>query len=175
MSEFRVTHRTVLGERQPVLRNGVSLEALPEGTVLQLLAKVDQASATVSPHVVSAGLSLREASPGQWFAVGDKSLSRDGLAAINTALVGVAGVIDQSHGRVRIRMRGPLAVTVLQKGTAVDFDLSAFPITQSTTTLIGHIAVHLTRIESDVFELMVLRGFAESLWDDLTQMSVEFS
>ncbi len=72
-------------------------------------------------------------------------------------------------------MRGPLAVTVLQKGTAVDFDLVAFPITRSTTTLIGHIAVHLTRIESDVFELMVLRGFAESLWDDLTQMSLEFS
>ncbi len=64
MSEFRVTHRTVLGERQPVVRNGVSLEALPEGTVLQLLAKAGQAPAAVSSHVASAGLSLRSASQG---------------------------------------------------------------------------------------------------------------
>jgi sarcosine oxidase subunit gamma len=64
---------------------------------------------------------------------------------------------------------------VLAKGTAVDLTLSAFPIGKSTTTLIGHIAAHITRMSAEGFEIMVLRGFAESLWDDLARMSAEFA
>ena len=33
---------------------------------------------------------------------------------------------------------------------------------------------HLTRVDGQVFEVIVLRGFAESLWDDLARMSLEF-
>ncbi len=40
----------------------------------------------------------------------------------------------------------------------------------STATLIGHIAAHVTRVDKDAFEIIVLRGFAESLWDDLARM-----
>jgi sarcosine oxidase gamma subunit len=83
-------------------------------------------------------------------------------------------IVDQSHGRVRILVRGPMAVRVLAKGTAVDLALSAFPVGHASTTLIGHIAAHVTRIDQDAFELIVLRSFAESLWDELGLMSQEF-
>ena len=49
-----------------------------------------------------------------------------------------------------------------------------FETDDTRATLIGHIAVHLTRTGPDRFELMVLRGFAESLWHDLETMSAEF-
>ena len=42
-------------------------------------------------------------------------------------------------------------------------------------TLIGHISVHMTRAAPDRFELMVLRGFAESLWEEIAHMGAEFT
>jgi sarcosine oxidase subunit gamma len=57
----------------------------------------------------------------------------------------------------------------------VDLDQSALPVGRSATTLIGHIAAHLTRIDAECFEIVVLRGFAASLWDDLSRMSLEFA
>ncbi|SEH97891.1 sarcosine oxidase, gamma subunit family, heterotetrameric form [Rhizobium tibeticum] len=53
---------------------------------------------------------------------------------------------------------------------AVDLALSECAVGRSTTTLIGHIAAHITRVDEDAFEIIVLRGFAESLWDDLARM-----
>jgi sarcosine oxidase, subunit gamma len=39
--------------------------------------------------------------------------------------------------------------------------------------MFGHISVHLTRCASDRYELVVLRGFAQSLWDEIADMSVD--
>ncbi|SEH97851.1 sarcosine oxidase, gamma subunit family, heterotetrameric form [Rhizobium tibeticum] len=36
------------------------------------------------------------------------------------------------------------------------------------------IAAHITRVDEDVFEIIVLRGFAEILWDDLARMCAEY-
>ncbi len=86
----------------------------------------------------------------------------------------MADVVDTSHGRVRMALSGATVERVLAKGTAVDLALSAFPVGQSATTLVGHISVQLTRTGEQSFELMVLRGFAGSLWDDLIGMAREF-
>jgi sarcosine oxidase subunit gamma len=176
MSEFRVKHRSALSDQQPIRRNGVSLDALPEGTVLHLLARASDADLSdLRSHMVAAGLSLRSVSPGQWFAVGTNLLAHTELQALAATLKPNVDIVDQSHGRVRILLKGPQAARVLSKGTAVDLDSTAFPVGHSTTTLIGHITAHLTRVETDGFELVVLRGFAESLWDELAIMSREFS
>ncbi len=171
MSEYRITHVDALARERPVIRNGVSLDAPAEGTVLHLLARSQMAEA--APSVP--GLSLRAVSVGQWFAVGASALHHSELETIAAGLQPNVDVVDQSHGRVRILVHGSNAATVLAKGTAVDLALSAFPVGRSATTLIGHIAAHLTRIDNDGFELLVLRGFAESLWDELARMSLEFS
>ncbi len=172
MSKYRVTLRPALEGKQPVQRSGVTLKAQPEGTLLHLLART---SASDLPGFSShaAGLSLRPVSPGQWFAVGDAVLAHADFQALASSLKAEADIVDQSHGRIRILVRGAMATRVLAKGTAVD--LASFPVGGSATTLIGHITAHVTRVDEDDFELIVLRGFAESLWDELVQMSLEFS
>ncbi len=176
MSDYRITLRPALADRPPVIRNGVSIEALPEGTLLHLLDNPSaHATLDLGAEAATAGLTLRPASPGQWFAVGETALPRAAFAALEAALKTRADIVDQSHGRVRIVVRGKMAMNVLAKGTAVDLAIPAFPVGQSATTLIGHISAHVTRTGPETFELIVLRGFAESLWDDLVRMSLEFS
>lgn len=151
----------------------LTLSALPEGHVLHVLAAPD-AVPDADAIAAAGGGALRAYAPGQWFIVGDTKLDAARKAAIAATLAGVADVVDTSHGRVRMALSGGAVERVLAKGTAVDLALSVFPIGKSATTLVGHISVQLTRTGEDAFELMVLRGFAESLWDELIGMAKEF-
>ncbi|OLP60904.1 hypothetical protein BJF93_02185 [Xaviernesmea oryzae] len=165
-------HRPALGQRSPIQHPGIALEALPEGHVLHLLA---------APEVDAGALQnaacrpLRPVSPGQWFLVGDEVLTPQALADLEARVKPLADLVDQGHGRVRIALSGPRARDVLAKGTAVDLGDPAFPIGHATPTLIGHIGVHLTRTDEDRFELLVLRGFAQNLWDELALMAAEYA
>jgi methylglutamate dehydrogenase subunit D len=85
-----------------------------------------------------------------------------------------ASVIDQSHGRVMIRISGPKVRDVLAKGTPVDLHTEQFPIGKSAMTQMAHVGVHLTRTGEDEFTLSVFRGFSESFWEWLTTSSAEF-
>lgn len=169
--------QAALAGRAPIVREGVTLEALPGGTILHLLARPMQidAASSFSAKVSAAGLDLRVVAPGQWFATAPMVMSAPELVAFSHTLKLAVDVVDQSHGRVGIALHGPMAARVLAKGTAVDLDPSAFPVGRSATTLIGHIAAHLTRVDAERFEIVVLRGFAGSLFDDLSQMSLEFA
>ncbi len=118
---------------------------------------------------------VRAAGPGQWLVVGDRPLSAQEFLTIESRLEGRAVLVDQSHGRVRIGVSGSGAEALLAKGTAVDVDERSFKAGQTAMTLVGHISVHLTRIAPDGFEILVLRSFAEDLWNDLNRMSVEFN
>ncbi len=176
MTEFEIIPRPALSTHQAISRNGIDIEALPTGTVLQLLGSLALgAAAVVMEDVAPSGLSLRSLSPGQWFALGPAPLSEEEVQALALRLKPKADIVDQSHGRVRILLRGPNARRVLAKGTALDLDPDVFPVGAAAPTLVGHIGAHITRVEADAFELLVLRGFAESLWHDLEQMSLEFS
>lgn len=143
--------------------DGVTLKALPEGHVVLLLTR----AAAQVPDVSE----LRPAGPGQWFMVGDVPLTAKEFAALVSRLPDVA-VSDQSHGRVRIVVEGAMAPAMLAKGTAVD--LEALAVGACATTLVGTLGVHLTRTAATTYELMVLRSFAEALWDDLEAMAAEY-
>ncbi|KQT64007.1 MULTISPECIES: sarcosine oxidase subunit gamma family protein [unclassified Aureimonas] len=148
------------------------LAALPEGHVLQALA--EPAADDVSTRLAGIGdggpFAVRPLSPGQWFVVGDAPLSPAALTERASGIADVAALSDQSSGRVRIALRGPAAEAVLSRGTAVDVSRMAFPIGRSAQTLFGHIGIHLTRVGEDAFELMVLRSFATSLWEELRDL-----
>ncbi|PST26790.1 sarcosine oxidase subunit gamma family protein [Mesorhizobium plurifarium] len=177
MSEFRPTLRPALASRQAVVAADFRLSPLPEGTIVHVLARPGQEGvvsflgslAGAAPHA------LRPVSPDQWFIIRDDPTPHQDMKSLFAALEPRATGVDQSHGRVRIRIEGKMAQRALSKGTALDLDPSAFPIGQSAATLIGHIAVHITRVGPDAFEIIVLRSFAESLWDDLARMGLEFS
>ncbi|WP_026615913.1 sarcosine oxidase subunit gamma family protein [Ensifer aridi] len=175
MSEFRPTLRPALGTKQAVSNTALKLSPLPEGTIIHVLAR--RGEPDIVPFLDSltkAAHALLPVSPGQWFIVGEEPMTHQEMKSLFAALEPRATGVDQSHGRVRIRIEGAMASRALSKGTALDLDPSAFPVGQSAVTLIGHIAAHITRVDTDAFEIIVLRGFAESLWSDLAQMSLEF-
>lgn len=176
MSVFAIEHRAVLGGKIPLISTGVTLRALPDGHVLHVLSASAEGdlSAAIRAALGRDAFAIRTVSPGQCFVVGDEPLSPAALADIVQKLRRHADIVDQSHGRTRIVIAGAKAASVLAKGTAVDLALNAFPIGHATTTLIGHIAAQITRISEDGFELTVLRGFAECLWDELAELSAEY-
>ena len=163
MSEIRLAafnHRQVL---HGAGGNGVTLKALPEGHVVLLLTR----AGAQAPDVPG----LRPGGPGQWFMVGEAPLSAEELAALVARLPDVA-VSDQSHGRVRIVVEGARAAEMLAKGTAVD--LEALAVGAYAITLVGTLGAHLTKMAATTYEVMVLRSFAEALWDDLEVMAAEY-
>ncbi|MCV9966641.1 sarcosine oxidase subunit gamma [Pararhizobium sp. BT-229] len=182
MVDFALLHRPALagaksgsfGSSSTVGR--ITLTALPEGHVLHVLAA--QASGDIGGVISQVGdggsHAVRPYGPGQWFVVGDAPLSAVEVAIKASSLTGSASIADQSHGRVRIGITGASVGPVLAKGTAVDLEQTSFPVGHSAMTLIGHISAMITRTGTESFELLVLRGFAESLWDELIQMSLEF-
>lgn len=176
MSDFHVVPRSALGSRAAITSGGVTLRALPEGHVFQVLSNLGNTDArsALAARLDGASSAVRAGGPGQWFIVGDERKSRAEMASFFAGLQPDMFCVDQSSGRIRILAQGPMVERMLAKGTAVDLALVSFPVGLATTTLIGHIAAHITRIADDAFEIMVLRGFAESLWDDLARMSAEF-
>ncbi len=172
-SGFRPTLRPVLGKKGAIASTTIKLSPLAEGAIIHVLAAPGAADMKVRLSSLAKG-DVRAVSPGQWFIVGEQPLSHADMKTFLAALEPQATGVDQSQGRVRIRVEGRMAERVLAKGTAVDLSIAAFPVGRSATTLIGHIAAHLTRLDGQVFEVIVLRGFAESLWDDLARMSLEF-
>lgn len=177
MRDFPLQYRSALGGRQIPRRRGVTPRVLPEGCVLHILGKASDGdiSAAIRAALGSQAHAVRFVAPGQWFVVGDRPLSTADLSEVAATLAPFGDVVEQSHGRVRIEIVGENATAVLAKGTAVDLSLTAFPIGYATSTLVGHINAHLTRTGADAFEVLVLRSFAESLWEQLEAMSAEFS
>ncbi len=173
-SGFQPTLRPVLGAKKTVASDAITLSPLPEGTIIHVLAASGTSNVEDSLRDLSEG-DIRTVSPGQWFIVSDETMPQAKMKALFTKLEPQATGVDQSQGRVRIRIEGRMVERVLAKGTAVDLSIAAFPVGMSAMTLIGHITAHVTRVDAMAFDIIVLRGFAESLWDDLARMSLEFN
>jgi len=126
-------------------------------------------------HDCAAGgdISIRAAGPGKWYAV-SRELDADALMNRLAACGGSASLLDQSSGRVALRLVGRNAAGALSKGTALDLHAKAFPVGASAVTLVGHIGVHIMRTGDETFELLVMRSYAESLLSSLKEMCGEF-
>lgn len=182
MVDVMLLHRPALsgarsGSFGATSQNGrIALTALPEGHVLHVLARrgVRDLADSLQKIGDESPFSIRPYGPGQWFIAGDAVLSAQEIAARSAILNGRGSIADQSHGRIRIGIAGASVEAVLAKGTAVDLDQQSFVVGHSAMTLISHISALITRTGPQSFEILVLRGFAESLWDELIEMSLEF-
>ena len=119
-------------------------------------------------------VALRWAGPDQWLAIADGGHDGDLHRSLAKALADTASLVDQSHGRVAIVIAGPQARAVLAKGTAVDLHPSRFRPGQVAMTQMDHVGIHLAQAAPDMFELLVFRSFAESLFEFLTAMAAEY-
>jgi sarcosine oxidase subunit gamma len=110
----------------------------------------------------------------QWYAVAEGMPDGQLCEELRSRLEGLASVSDQSHGRIVLAVSGPRARDVLAKGAPVDLHPRAFGLGRCASTQMAHIGVHLAQVGPDIFELSFFRGFAESFWEWLTEMSAEF-
>ncbi len=121
-----------------------------------------------------AGKSLRAVGPGVWLLVGTAAMLPD-AATLRQPLAGTATVVDLSHARCALQLRGAAAARTLAKHCGLDLDASAFPTGSATNTRFGHIGMHLARTDDlPTFELLVFRGYAEFVFEVLCDGAAEF-
>lgn len=153
----------------------LTLAALPGGRLIHALARPGTDAASLAPLLKALGdgspHAVRPYAPGQWFILGPEPLRPGEWARLTTEAGASLALSDQSHGRVRLWLDGPRARGALARGTGVDLGETVFTPGTSAATLFGHIGIHLTCLALERFELIVLRGFAESLWHELAKGS----
>ncbi len=153
---------------------GVTLSVVHPHSLATVIARSGKSKATKDALATLRNVTVMWAGVDQYYVKSASSVEGALAVDLKKKLTGIASVIDQSHGRVTIRIAGDKARAVLAKGTPVDVHESAFPIGQSAVTQMAHVGIHLTRVGEDAYELSVFRGFAESFWEWLTEMSLEF-
>ena len=122
----------------------------------------------------AADRSLRCVAPGVWLIVGP-SHGLPTAASLRAQLGAFATVVDLSHARCALQLRGAAASRTLAKFCGLDLDLSAFPTGSATNTRFGHIGMHLARTDDlPTFELLVFRGYAEFVFEALCDGAAEF-
>jgi methylglutamate dehydrogenase subunit D len=152
---------------------GVTLAILHPVSFVTVIARAGQAKRVTEILKALRGVRVMGAGPDQYY-VQAETMADGKLAADLKAKLGVAAsVIDQSHGRVVIRISGPRARYVLAKGTPADLHSDHFPLSHSAMTTMAHVGVHLTRTGKNEFTLSVFRGFSESFWEWLTESAAE--
>ena len=82
---------------------------------------------------------------------------------------------DLSSSRTRIEISGGPAREVLAKCTAIDFHKNEFKPNTFAQTGIHHVPVLIQCVAGEIFHLYVLRTFALSIWDHLTDAALEFN
>lgn len=83
-------------------------------------------------------------------------------------------VTPLSSSRTRIEISGAPARNVLAKCAAIDFHKNEFKAGTFAQTGIHHVPVLIHCVAGEIFNLYVLRTFALSIWDHLTDAALEF-
>lgn len=99
-----------------------------------------------------------------WFARGQVLLVGP---APDAKLAQHAAVTDQSDAWAVVTLQGARAEDVLARLVPVDLRLAGFAPGHTVRTLLNHMMVSITRIESDRFQIMAFRSMARTLVHDL--------
>ncbi|MEI2300616.1 sarcosine oxidase subunit gamma [Ensifer sp. MJa1] len=142
--------------------------------IATVLARAGREDAVQQAIASEPDLSLRFSGPGEWLVVSEAEAPSGLVRRLEALCDGQAYVVNQSDGRVLLRIFGPNVRTMLAKGIGLDLHPAVFALGGSANVLCGHIQVNLARTEEDAFELVVPRSFAESLFDELMRMGREF-
>jgi sarcosine oxidase subunit gamma len=108
------------------------------------------------------GLALIATGPGTWLAL-SAGAPETHAARLSEAVGPLASVVDQSGGYVILKLCGPGARTVLQRGAPIDLHPRAFGPGSAAVTVISHIGVVLRQLdETPAYEAAVFRSYAGS-------------
>jgi sarcosine oxidase subunit gamma len=126
-------------------------------------------------HTATAPVAFVWAGPSQWLALGYGAEGRAFELQLRASLAGVASVIDQSDGRVLVRLGGPRARDVLAKGVHIDLHPSVFRPGDAAVTEVAHVGVHFWQVDGcPTYELAVFRSFAVAFCNWIVEAAAEF-
>lgn len=150
------------------------------GAASELAAAVRQAMALDLPDgsraafagsLVAVGLA-----PDQWLLLDKHSAGQESLLTrTQLAAERRAAVVDQSHGRVAIRVTGDRCREALCLGVPIDLHPDVFRVGCAAATRIAHInAVILRMDDQPTYDIVVGSSFAESFWQWLISAASSF-
>ncbi len=145
--------------------------------VAKALSKALSVEASTTPGVCNSDGSTQVVwnGPNQWMVISEGDAADGMLEKIQKAVGNKAGVVDQSHGRVGLRLSGEHARTVLQKNCAIDVHPLSFGPGSCVLTTIAHIGALLIQVDdTPTYDLFVNRSFARSFADSLVHGCHEF-
>jgi len=97
----------------------------------------------------------------QWFGHGTW------LVTGAVALEGLAAVTDQSDAWGVVRVAGAGVEDVLARLVPMDLRLARFDVGAAARTMLGHMSVAVARVDTQAFDVMVMRSMAATLVHDL--------
>jgi sarcosine oxidase subunit gamma len=108
-----------------------------------------------------------------WFAQGDDTANL--LRRLVPEIGGLAVLSDQSDSRLIVEVSGPSVRATLAKLVPIDLHPKAFHTGDTAVTLLGYLGTQITLVDdSPIYELMVLRSFADSFCQTLVTAAAEF-
>lgn len=127
-------------------------------------------------RVTGVGISFVWAGPDQWLAIAERENGRDLETELKALLTGIASVVDQSDGRVVVRISGPRARDVLAKGVPIDLHPRAFKPGNVAITHASHIGVILWQLDdAPTYEAAMFRSYADSFAHWLFESAAEYA
>ncbi|RWX78907.1 sarcosine oxidase subunit gamma [Neorhizobium lilium] len=141
--------------------------------ILSVLAHSGHEAAVAERLAELAGGSVRFCGPGEWLVAGPALLGEE--LADRLGEIPGASVCDQSDGKVLMAIGGPSARKILAKCVAADLHGDVFAEGQSANMLCCHVASNLARTGADLFEIIVPRSFAGSVFEELMEMGREYA
>ena len=113
--------------------------------------------------------------PNQWMVISDGNAAEGLLEKIQNAVGDKAAVVDQSHGRVGLRLSGEHARTVMQKNCPLDLHPVSFNAGNCAITMVAHIGALVIQVDDKpTYDLFVNRSFARSFADSVKHSCHEF-
>jgi methylglutamate dehydrogenase subunit D len=124
---------------------------------------------------VKDGVSFAGIGVGQWLAAAETSAGGDFISYLREHLTGLASIVDQSDGRVVLRLSGDRVRDVLAKGIPLDLHPRNFRTGDVASTVVTYIGIQIQQIDDrPAFQLMAFRSFADSLLSWLTESAAEY-
>ena len=167
---------------------GITLCERPNLSIVQVAAYADTAEKTraviqglvgalppsePNRSIMVGSIQICWVGPHKWWII--ETDRRDRAESIARELGDGAAVTAQGHGRSCMRLSGPSARDLLAKGCTLDFHPGKFSAGHCAQTNLGHVNALIVCVDdAPIFDLFVMRSFAVSFWEWMTDAAQEF-
>jgi heterotetrameric sarcosine oxidase gamma subunit len=163
-------------ERNPQLATMIVYKGRRPDVSARLEARYGLALPDGPRRVANGALAVIGLGPRAWLF--QREAGRPLAAELSEAIGDAAAVTDQSDGYATLRLIGPRAAALLEKGVSIDLHDGVFLPGLAAVTSCAHLGIMLWRIENEndhpVYEIAVFRSLARSLWHFIEESASEF-